>query len=117
MMVRGQTVTVLHPARDGKDRLGNPTFGKPVREVVADVLVQSPTTKDMEAARTMGVTLALTLKFPIAYEGSLRGCEIEVPAPNAGTYRVVGDPRPNPHAPHRFGNRWNRSVMVEAADG
>lgn len=113
----GLTVTVVRPTDGGTDRLGNPVEGEPALEVVADVLVQSPTTADLEAARPYGATVSYTLQFPIAYASSLSGCEVVLPAPCAGTYRVVGDPRPNPHAPHRFANRWNRTVLVEVADG
>ena len=114
---RGLAVTVLRPVQGGADRLGNPTRAGHVSEVVEDVLVQSPSTDDMEAVRPYGAAVSLSLQFPIAYHGSLRGCEVVLPEPCAGTYRVIGDPMPDPHAPHRYANRWDRTVLVERADG
>lgn len=116
-MIGGVAVTVVRPTPAGRDRLGNPAYGEPVREVVPDVLVQPGPTSELDASRPEGVTVAYTLHFPKAYEASLEGCAVELPAPWAseGCYRVVGDPRP-----YMAGNcptRWNRPVEVEAAHG
>ncbi len=110
-------VVVLRYEATGPDRLGNPVMGTPTPETVADVLIQSPTTADLEAARPLGASLAFTLHFPATYGASLRGCKVVLPEPYAGTYKVVGDPKPDPNAPMRFANRWNRAVHVEYADG
>lgn len=113
--MRGISVTVLRPSAPTTDRLGNEVPGEPAREVVENVLVAPGATEDMEASRPDGVTVALTLHFPKTYTASLRGCSVELAAPWAGTYRVVGDPRPymdgNTPAP------WNRPVEVEVAHG
>lgn len=114
-MISGVTVTVLRPNRTGTDRLNNPVYGEPIREVVDDVLIAPSTTEDLEAARQMGVTLAMTLHFPKGYTASLRGCKVELPAPYADTYRVVGDPLP--YMAENCPTRWNRPVGVEVAHG
>lgn len=116
-MIGGVAVTVLRPVPAGRDRLGNPAYGKPVREVVGDVLIQPGPTKDLEASRPEGVTVALTLHFPKAFEGSLEGCVVELPAPwsREGGYRVIGDPQP--YMEGLCPTRWNRTVEVEAAHG
>lgn len=114
-MIRGVTVTVLRPAPSGRDRLGNPAYGEPTSEVVADVLVQPGATGDMEAARPAGVTVALTLHFPKAYAAPLEGCEVVLTGEHAGTYRVIGDPKP--YMEGLCPTRWNRTVEVEEAHG
>lgn len=116
-MIRGVCVTVLHPGELTRDRLGNQVRGEPVQEVVADVLVQPGPTADMDASRPEGVTVAYTLHFPKAFEGSLMGCRVLLPAPWAreGGYRVIGDPMP--YMAENCPTRWNRTVEVEVADG
>lgn len=117
MFAKTFEVTVRRPTAYETDRLGNRVPVGFEAEAVTDVMIQSPTTADMEAARPSGYEIAFTLHFPKAYEGSLCGCTVELPEPYLGTYRVVGDPKPDPNAPTRFANRWNRAVHVEAADG
>lgn len=114
-MLSGLTVTVLRPIPGEPDRLGNPTVAGWARESVDDVLVDPGTTSDMEAARPEGATATLTLHFPRAFAGSLRGCRVALPEPYCGTYRVVGDPKPY-MAANCPGN-WYMPVEVEAADG
>ena len=114
-MLSGVTVTVLRPNKTGTDSLNNPIYGRPTREVVDDVLIAPSTTEDLEAARQMGVTLALSLHFPKTYTASLRGCKVKLPAPYADTYHVVGDPMP--YMAENCPTRWNRSVGVEVAHG
>ncbi|MBQ9003114.1 MAG: hypothetical protein IJ087_14785 [Eggerthellaceae bacterium] len=113
----GTTVTVLRPGGPVADRLGNEVPGEPSEELVHGVLVGSPTSDDMEAARPYGATLAFTLHFPKSYDAPLAGCTVVLPEPWAsdGGYRVVGDPRPLMDA--NTPTRWNRPVMVEAAHG
>lgn len=112
MGVRGIPVTVLRPTRT-TDRLGNEVDGKPEYETVENVLVAPGQTADMEASRPDGVTVALTLHFPKTYTASLEGCSVELPAPWAGTYRVIGNPMPYMRSP----GQWNRPVEVEDAHG
>jgi len=114
-MIRGITATVLRPNQTGTDRLNNPVYGEPTREVVENVLVDSPNPQDMEAAREMGTTLVLTLRFPKTYGASLRGCSIELPAPYSDTYRVVGDPKPLLDA--NCPTPWHMDVNVEVGHG
>jgi hypothetical protein len=114
-MIRGTAVTVLRPSAPTVDRLGNEVPGEPVPEVVENVLVVPGATADMEASRPAGVTVALTLHFPKAYAASLRGCSVELAAPWAGTYRVIGDPQP--YMDDNTPTPWNRPVEVEVAHG
>lgn len=116
-MIGGVAVTVLRPVPAGRDRLGNQAYGEPVREVVADVLVQPGPTALLDASRPEGATVAFTLHFPKAFEGPLAGCTVELPAPWAreGGYRVIGDPQP--YMERNCPTRWNRTVEVEAAYG
>lgn len=115
-MFRTVEATVVRPGAPVKDRLGNDAFGEPSRESVR-VLVQEPSSEDMEAARPFGVELAYTLHFPKTFTASLEGCTVELPEPwaNDGGYRVVGDPRPlmDANTPGRF----DRKVKVVAAHG
>ena len=112
MAMRGIEVTVLRPTRT-TDRLGNEVDGEPEREQVENVLVAPGPTADMEASRPDGVTVALTLHFPKTYTASLEGCSVELSAPWAGTYRVIGNPMPYMRSP----GQWNRPVEVEMAHG
>lgn len=114
-MIRGITATVLRPNQTGTDRLNNPVYGEPTREVVENVLVDSPNPQDMEAARETGATLVLTLRFPRYYSASLRGCSVELPAPYSDTYRVVGDPKPLLDA--NCPTPWHMDVNVEVGHG
>ena len=120
-MIRGVDVTVSHPtvavvdrARQ-LDRFGNYVPGTPTTETVHGVLVSPGATSDMEAARPEGVTVAYTLHFPKSYTGSLEGCTVTLPAPWAGDYRVIGDPREYIDA--NTPTPWHMPVEVEAAHG
>ena len=114
-MIRGITATVLRPNPTGHDRLNNVTYGEPVREVVENVLVDSPNPQDMEAARKDGTTIVLTLRFPKTYSASLRGCSVVLPAPYSDTFRVVGDPKPMLDA--NCPTPWHMDVNVAVAHG
>lgn len=114
-MINGTTVTVLRPTVTGQDRLGNPVHGAPTSEQVGNVLVAPGATADLEASRPEGVTVTHTLHFPKTYTASLEGCSVVLPAPWAGTYLVVGDPRP--YMDENTPTPWNRPVEVEAAHG
>lgn len=114
-MISGVAVTVLRPVSAGTDRLGNALHGVPASETVYPVLVVPGATSDLEASRPEGVQVAYTLHFPKGYDASLEGCSIVLPAPWAGTYRVIGDPRPYMDA--NTPTRWHMPVEVEAAHG
>lgn len=112
----GATVTVSRPGTVvANDRLGNPVRGETTTQAVSDVLIQPGATDDMEASRPDGVTVAFTLHFPKTFVGSLEGCEVTLPSPWGGTYRVIGNPQPfmSSNCP----TRWNRTVEVEEAHG
>lgn len=114
--MRGTTVTVLKPIAGAADRFGNPTVSGFDREEVAGVLIAPGASADLEASRPAGSRVSLTLHFPKAWGGaSLRGCSVELPAPWAGIYRVVGDPKSYDAA--NTPTRWNMPVEVEACDG
>ena len=122
-MIKGVSVTVKTPKQvmtnttpkvPVLDRFGNATYTY-TSQTVANVLVAPGSTRDLDASRPKGVTVAYTLHFPKSYTDSLEGCIITLPSPWAGDYRVIGDPRcyidedtPTP---------WHTPVEVEAAHG
>lgn len=114
-MIRGVDVQVSAPTYGTKDRLGNRpvTMGEPT--TVKNVLVSPGATEAMEASRPEGVTVAYTLHFPKTFTGSLEGCEIKLPAPWTGTYKVIGDPRP--YIDVNTPTQWHLPVEVEASHG
>lgn len=116
-MIRGVTVTVLHPVIVGVDSFNNYRYGTPVREVVENVLVAPSTTMDGDAARPHGYVTTLTLHFPKGYAGDLYGCKVELPSPYPPVVRVVGKPTPYMYANVPPGVPWSMPVTVEVADG
>ena len=114
-MIAGISVTVWHPGETIRDRFGNDEPGDPVGETVENVVVAPGATAGMEASRPEGVTVAYTLHFPKGYESSLEGCSVTLPSPWAGTYRVIGDPKPYMDA--NTPTDWHMPVEVEAAHG
>lgn len=114
-MIRGTTVTVIAPNYDGTDRFGEPVATTPTRTYVDNVLVSPSATADLEAARPDGVTVALTLHFPKTFTGDLRGCEVELAGQHAGTYRVIGEPKP--YMDENTPTAWHMPVEVEACHG
>lgn len=113
-MIKGVSVTVKTPSYGASDRFGNAivTYSS---ETVANVLVAPGATNDLEASRPEGVTVAYTLHFPKTFTGSLEGCIVTLPAPWAGDYRVVGNPKPYIDA--NTPTEWHTPVEVEAAHG
>lgn len=116
-MIRGVTVTVLHPVIVGVDSFNNYRYGTPVREVVENVLVAPSTTMDGDAARPHGYVTTLTLHFPKGYAGDLYGCKVELPSPWPSLVRVVGAPTPYIDANVPTLVPWSMSVTVEDANG
>lgn len=114
-MIAGARVTVLAPNQTGVDRLNNPIYGTPTQTVVDNVLVVPGATQDLEAARPDGVTVALTLHFPKTFAGDLRGCEVVLTGEHAGTYRVIGEPKP--YMMQNTPTDWHMPVEVEACHG
>lgn len=116
--LRGRTVVVLRPTDGGTDPFGEPVEGEPERVKVANVLIDQPTTADIEqTARRFGVSCELTLHFPKSYEASLRGCTVELPAPweRDGGWEVMGDPLP--YDPALTPGEHDRPVHVRRVDG
>ena len=113
-MISGTTVTVYSPYQTGTDRFNNIVYGMTGADV-SDVLVSPGSTELLEAARPEGVSVAYTLHFPKTYTQPLEGCEVELPVPWGGRYRVIGDPKPYMDA--NTPTRWNRPVEIEAAHG
>ena len=114
MMISGIEIEVQRPTGATSDRFGNEVHSYS-SETVGNVLVSPGSTDDLEASRPEGVTVALTLHFPKGYDKCLAGSRVVLPAPWAGTYRVVGDPRPYIDADTP--TPWHMPVEVERADG
>lgn len=113
-MIKGVTVTVKTPIDGQPDRFGNATRTYSSADV-ANVLVSPGATVELEASRPEGVTVSYTLHFPKSFNGSLKGCIVTLPAPWAGDYRVIGDPRSYIDA--NTPTQWHIPVEVEAAHG
>ena len=114
-MIKGRSVTVLTPAVASTDRFGEPVYGDHTSQIVDNVLIAPGATQDLEASRPDGVTVALTLHFPKTFTGDLRGCSVVLTGQFAGTYRVIGDPKPlqDENTPIA----WHMPVEVEVVYG
>lgn len=88
------SVTLTRYELGEADRFGNPAMVAQTAETVDGVIVDSPTTEDLEAARPYGAAVSFVLHWPIDYANSLKHAEVTLPAPWSGTYRVIGDPKP-----------------------
>ena len=115
MMIRGSRVKVIAPNFEGTDRFGEPVETTPTETYVDDVLIAPSATEDLEASRPDGATVSLTLHFPKTFTGDLRGCEVELEGLHAGTYRVIGEPKP--YMTENTPTRWHLPVEVEACHG
>ena len=113
-MISGTTVTVLTPYENGTDRFNNVVYGMTGADV-DDVLIAPGATELLEAKRPEGAKVEFTLHFPKTFTGSLEGCEVELPAPWGGRYKVVGNPQP--YMDENTPTRWHMPVEVEAAHG
>lgn len=113
-MIKGVTVDVLSPTDGALDRFGNKTKTY-AKTSVRNVLVVPGATTDMEASRPEGVTIDYTLHFPKTFSGSLEGCRVELPAPWAGTYDVVG--APSPYIDENTPTPWHMPVEVVHSHG
>lgn len=109
-LIPDEPVTVVRPSI-ARDDLGEPAVGEPSREDVRCVVCPGATS-DMDATRPEGVTVSYTLHFPKTYEGSLRGCSVEV---RGALYDVVGDPQRTSDA--ATPGPWNMAAEVTRADG
>lgn len=113
-MIKGVTVTVNAPSSTTTDRFGNPVITY-TASTVDNVLVAPGTTSDLDASRPAGVQVAYSLHFPKSFTGSLEGCEITLPAPWTGTYRVIG--APGQYIEENTPTAWHMPVEVEFAHG
>lgn len=114
-MIKGVTVLVIPQVAGQPDRFGNVTYTDGVAISVNNVLVSPGATEDLEASRPEGVSVAYTLHFPKTFADGLEGCKVVLPAPWAGTYRVVGNP--GPYIDADTPTKWHMPVEVEAAHG
>ena len=112
--MKGINVTVYMPRGAEFDRFGNEISLFDEIEV-SDVLISPGATESLDASRPEGVSVAYSLQFPKTFKGSLEACEIELPQPWGGRYRVIGNPMPYIDA--NTPTRWNRPVEVEMAHG
>lgn len=114
-MIRGVAVTVTAYEDGTPDRFGNPTKTAQEPITVEDVLIVPGVTEDLKAGRPEGVSVAYTLHFPKGFTADLEGCDVTLPDPWGGTYRVVG--KPAPYVDANTPGRWHMSAMVEEAHG
>ena len=114
-MLRGRTVTVMRPTGATSDRFGNQEPTGSAQEKVGNVLIAPADTSDLEAAREDGTTVALEAHFPRGYGKELEGCEVVLDGQWAGTYRVVGDPKPYDDA--LTPTAWDMPVRLVSAHG
>lgn len=112
--MKGKTITLRTPIAGAVDRFGNATVTW-ATSTVDDVLISPGATSDLEASRPEGVRVAYTLHFPKTWLGNLEGCEVVLPAPFAGTYRVIG--APGQYMDENTPTRWHMPVEVEVAHG
>lgn len=112
--MKGKTITLRTPVTGAVDRFGNATVTW-ATSTVDDVLISQGATSDLEASRPEGVRVAYTLHFPKTWLGNLEGCEVVLPAPFAGTYRVIG--APGQYMDENTPTRWHMPVEVERAHG
>ena len=122
--LKGVTVTVLspNPQETGvtgeyvHDPFGAPVYGTPTNTTVANVMVDSPTTEDLEqTTRQYGASCDLVLHFPKSFHGSLRGCSVAIPEPWGATFEVQGDPMP--YDPRLTPGEHDRKVPVRRVVG
>ena len=114
--LRGIAVTVLKPTQSSTDPFGAPVAGTPVPMTVGNVLVDSPSTEDVEqTTRQFGVACDLKLHFPKTCHDCRRGCSVALPAPWSGTFEVIGDPMP--YDPELTPGEHDREVLVRRAAG
>jgi len=122
--LKGIAVTVLLPTdaetgvtgETAYDPFGAPVPGVPGEVAVANVLVDRPTDQELEqTTRQYGAACDLTLHFPKAFHGSLRGCSVVLPAPWSDTFKVLGDPLP--YDPRLTPGAHNRPVHVRRVVG
>ena len=112
------TITATVYPRDwtATDRLGNhvEAYGSPTQ---AHVLVAPGSTSDLGTNRPEGVRVDLTLHFTKRWgdPAALRGAKVMLPAPWAGTYKVVGVPEA--YAPDLVPGTLYLPVEVQRYDG
>ena len=110
MRIKGETVSVAARLRNARDSFGNAVeaWEKPVD--VAGVVVAPGKCDALDATRPEGVRVDLTLHFPKSWSGNLRGAKVTLTGKYAGTYNVVGDPKPYGDY---LGRRFKRNMPVE----
>lgn len=114
--LKGISVTVITSTSTSTDPFGAPIEGQPTEETVDNVLVDSPTSEDLEqSTRQFGTTCDLVLHFPKAHHGSLRGCKVALPAPWSDTFEVIGDPMP--YDPRLTPGAHDRKVPIRRVVG
>ena len=113
--IKGGTVSVKPRLRDSRDSFGNYVEAWDKAVTVSNVVIAPGKCDALDATRPEGVTVALNLHFPKSFSGVLRDALVVLDGKWAGTYRVVGDPKPYMDA--NTPNDWDMPVEVEAVDG
>lgn len=112
-MLRGQTVSLLHPVEEGVDAFGQPRVGWEVLEEVEDVLIAPAVSEDVESSiREGGDKVSVAFYFPKTYTRPMRGLRIQV---GQRGYSIEGDPQCYPTS--LTPTRWNRVVRGKEVEG
>lgn len=112
-MIRGESVTVLHPSKTDGNGKYNAQTAEWSDEPVDDVLLGTAAPADVQdGTRPNALSVDLTAYFPRGYTKPLRGCRIRA---RGRVWQVVGDPIPYDGglAP----TKWNLAVNLHRTDG
>lgn len=111
----GVAVTVLSPVELGSDDFGRIAVSWDASEVDGVLVDPSTGSEVTDSNRPNGTARRLTLHFPKAYVGGLRGCRVRLSGRWSGTYEVVGDPMP--YQDENVPGPWDMPVEVREVLG
>lgn len=113
--MKGIDITLISKTVDGTDIFNQPIY-KDTQITVSDVLVGEPSTADIENNLTAyGKRTAYTLAIPKGDTNTWEGCEVILPSPFDGTYKVIGNAIAGIEA--NIPLRWNKKVHLEKTEG
>jgi len=113
--MEGISITLI-----GKTQIGVSGFNQPIYEeteiTVSDVLVGEPSTDDIQSNLTVyGKKTSYTLAIPKGDANTWEDCEVILPEPFGGRYKVIGNPTAGIEA--NIPLRWNKKVNIERLEG